>query len=144
MINQKIRLFFSVFIAFIVISPVAYSDAMEFQNAIKQLPVIERQSIISSPSKKLLEKKNVEETILGELNINGIGLISIETTKLPADLWSNSNEKVLSEKLNNILKRSLASTKKIFKRLLIVDAKPPLNSIGMKNMGNLFLLSRVD
>ncbi len=144
MIHQKIRLFFLVFIAFVVISPVAYSDAGEFQNAIKQLSVIETESFISSPSKKLLEKKNIEETLLGELNINGIGLISIETTKLPTDLWSNSNEKVLSEKLNNMAKRSLASTKKIFKRLLIVDAKPPLNSIGMKNMGYLFLLSRVD
>ena len=144
MIHQKIRLFSLFFIAFVVIPPVAYSDAGKSQNAIKQLPVIETESFISSSSKKLLEKKHVEETLLGELNINGIGLISIETTKLPADLWSNSNEKVLSEKLNNMPKRSLASTKKIFKRLLIVDADPPLNSIGMKNMGHLFLLSRVD
>ncbi len=144
MINQKIRFFFSVVITFAFISPVAYSDAREFQNAIKQSPVKGTESFISSPSKKLLEKKNVEEILLGELNVNGIGLISIETTKLPADLWSNSNEKVLSEKLDNMLKRSLASTKKIFKRLLIVDAKPPLNSIGIKNMGYLFLLSRVD
>ena len=39
---------------------------------------------------------------------------------------------------------SLASTNKIFKRLLLVDAKPPLNSIGTNNMGHSFLLSRID
>ena len=41
-------------------------------------------------------------------------------------------------------KLSLASTNKVFKRLLLVDANPPLNSIGMKNMGNAFVLSRID
>ena len=81
---------------------------------------------------------------MGEINVNGIGLISTERAKFPEDLWSNSSEKVLSEKLNNTPKFSLASTNKIFKRLLLVDAKPPLNSIGVKNMGYLFLLSRID
>ena len=74
----------------------------------------------------------------------GIGLISIERTKFPSDLWRNSSEKVLSEKLNSMPNLTLTSTNKIFKRLLLVDAKPPLNSIGVKNMGYLFLLSRID
>ena len=39
---------------------------------------------------------------------------------------------------------TLTSTNKIFKRLLLVDAKPPLNSIGEMNMGYLYLLSRID
>ena len=88
--------------------------------------------------------KSVEETFLGEINFNGIGLISIERTEFPTDLWSNSSEKVLSEKLNIMPNFSLATTNKIFKRLLLVDSRPPLNSIGVKNMGYLFLLSRVD
>ena len=104
----------------------------------------ETASSIFNPSNKILGKKNVEETFLEEINLNGIGLISIERTKFPDDLWSNSSEKVISEKLNNMPKLSLASTNKIFKRLLLVDAKPPLNSIGVKNMGYLFLLSRID
>jgi len=41
----------------------------------------------------------ISETFLGKINFNGIGLIDIETTKFPADLWSNSSEKSLSEKL---------------------------------------------
>ena len=95
-------------------------------------------------SEKILRGKKVEETFLGEISLNGIGLLSTERAKFPGDLWSNSSEKVLSETLNKTPKHSLASTNKIFKRLLLVDAKPPLNSIGVKNMGHLFLLSRVD
>ena len=51
---------------------------------------------------------------------------------------------MLSEKLKNMPTLSFASTNRIFKRLLLVDTSPPLNSIGIKNMGYSFLLSRID
>ncbi|MDC3067747.1 hypothetical protein OA005_00625 [Paracoccaceae bacterium] len=90
------------------------------------------------------QKKVIEETFLDKINVNGLGLISVENSQLPNNLWINSNEKLLVEKLKKMPPLQLASTNKIFKRLLIVNAKPPLNSIGTENMGFLFLLSRVD
>ena len=110
----------------------------------KEYNVIGKTSLISKSSNSILDNKNIEENFLGEINVNGIGLISIERTKFPSDLWINSSEKVLSEKLNSMPDLTLNSTNKIFKRLLLVDAKPPSNSIGVKNMGYLFLLSRID
>ena len=144
MIIQKIRAIFLVFVTLVVIFSGAHSDDSVQSTTVNEYIGTETTSSISNPSKKILGKKNVEESFLGEINLNGIGLISIERTKFPDDLWSNSSEKVLSEKLNSMPKLSLASTNKIFKRLLIVDAKPPLNSIGVRNMGYLFLLSRID
>ena len=144
MINQQIRAFFLFFLASVIIFSNAYSDESKHRNATKEFNGIGKTSLISKSSNSILDKKNVEENFLGEININGIGLISIERTKFPSDLWRNSSEKVLSEKLNSMPNLTLTSTNKIFKRLLLVDAKPPLNSIGVKNMGYLFLLSRID
>ncbi len=144
MINQQIRLFFLLFLALVIIFSKAYSDEIKNQNAAKEYNGIGKSSLTSKSSNSTLDKKNVEENFLGKINVNGIGLISIERTKFPSDLWRNSSEKVLSEKLISMPNLTLTSTNKIFKRLLLVDAKPPLNSIGMKNMGYLFLLSRID
>ena len=144
MINQQIRAFFLFFLASTIILSQAYSDETKHQNATKEYSGIGKTSLISKSSNTILDKKNVEENFLGEININGIGIISIERTKFPSDLWRNSSEKVLSEKMNSMPNLTLTTTNKIFKRLLLVDAKPPLNSIGVKNMGYLFLLSRID
>ena len=144
MISLKIRVFFYVFSTLTIVCSIAYSNEIEARNSKNDGLNIARTSPASDFSKKILEEKKVEETFLGKINLNGIGLLSIERARFPSDLWSNSSEKVLSEKLNKNPKHSLASTKKIFKRLLLVDAKPPLNSIGVKNMGYLFLLARVD
>ena len=142
MISQIIRAFILVFLASVNFYSKAYSDDSEPKNSSKEPSEVESPLLISDPSNKLSEK--IEETLLGKINFNGIGLIAIERTEFPDDLWSNSSEKVLSEKLNDMSRLSLASTNKIFKRLLLVDAKPPLNSIGTKNMGHSFLLSRID
>ena len=144
MIIQKIRAILLVFVTLVVFFSRAHADGGVSSNTMNEYIGKETTSSISNPSNKILRKKNVEESFLEEINLNGIGLISIERAKFPDDLWSNSSEKVLSEKINNMPKLSLASTNKIFKRLLLVDAKPPLNSIGVKNMGYLFLLSRID
>ncbi len=144
MINQQIRAFFLFFLVLVIIFSEAFSDESKHQSATKEYKGIGKTSLISKSSNSILDKKNVEENFLGAVNVNGIGLISIERTKFPSDLWRNSSEKVLSEKLNSMPNLTLTSTNKIFKRLLLVDAKPPLNSIGVKNMGYLFLLSRID
>ena len=144
MISKKRSFFFFVFSALIIISSVANSNEIEPIIAKKKASGVTTPSQASNFSEKILKGKKVEETFLGEISLNGIGLLSTERAKFPGDLWSNSSEKVLSETLNKTPKHSLASTNKIFKRLLLVDAKPPLNSIGVKNMGYLFLLSRVD
>jgi len=144
MISKKRSFFFFVFSALIIISSVANSNEIEPIIAKKKASGVTTPSQTSNFSEKILRGKKVEETFLGEISLNGIGLLSTERAKFPGDLWSNSSEKVLSETLNKTPKYSLASTNKIFKRLLLVDAKPPLNSIGVKNMGYLFLLSRVD
>ena len=144
MISQQIRAFFLFFLVSVIIFSSAYSDESKHQNATKEYNNTAKTSVISKSSKTILDEKNIEENFLGAINVNGIGLISIERTKFPSDLWSNSSEKVLSEKLNSMPNLTLTTTNKIFKRLLLVDAKPPLNSIGVKNMGYLFLLSRID
>ena len=145
MIYQRIRAFPLIFfIALVVIYSKAFSNDTEPQNALKDPTNIEAKSSISNAASKPFGGSSIEETFLDKIKFNGIGLISIERTKFPGDLWSNSNERVLSEKINTMPKLSLASTNKTFKRLLLVDANPPLNSIGMKNMGNAFLLSRID
>mgnify|MGYP001245473605 FL=1 len=144
MINQKIRAFLLVFVALVIISFQGYSDDIKPQNAVKKSTEIKMTLSVSTPANNMLGKGNIEETFLGNINFNGIGLISIERTKFPGDLWSNSSEVVLSEKLKNMPRLSLASTNRILKRLLLVDASPPLNSIGIKNMGYSFLLSRID
>ena len=143
-ISQRIRLFFTFFLALTIISPVGHTNEIEPTNAKKNPLDIAKPSLKPGLPHNIFDKRNVEETFLGEISLNGIGLIPIESTKFPGDLWSNSNEKVLSEKLNSTPKFTLSSTHKIFKRLLLVDTNPPLNSIGVKNMGYLFLLSRVD
>ncbi len=142
MISQIIKASLFVFIASVIFSSEAYSDDGDSENSLKESSDVESTLLISDPSKNISEK--IEETFLGKINFNGIGLIAIERTKLPDDLWINSSEKALSEKLHNMSSLSLASTNKIFKRLLLIDAKPPLNSIGIKNMGYSFLLSRID
>ncbi len=144
MINQQIRALFLFFLVSVLIFSKAYSDQSKYKNANKEYNGTAKNSLISKYSNSILDKKNIEEKFLGAINVNGIGLISIERTKLPSDLWSNSSEKVLSEKLNSMPNLSLTTTNKILKRLLLVDAKPPLNSIGVKNMGYLFLLARID
>ena len=144
MINYKIKFFILVFIPLTVIFSTVHSDEQKPQNHLKKSTAVDTKTLISNSSNSVLKKKKVEENFLGGLNVNGIGLISLDSTKFPEDLWSNTNEKVLAEKLNKMPKLSLSSTNKIFKRLLLVDAKPPLNSIGIKNMGYLFLLSRID
>ena len=144
MINLLIRAFSLFFFALVIIFSKANSDESKHQNATKEYNSIGKTLLISKSSNSNLDKKNVEENFLEEINVNGIGLISIDRTKFPSDLWRNSSEKVLSEKLNSMPDLTLSSTNKIFKRLLLVDAKPPLNSIGVKNMGYLFLLSRID
>ena len=142
MISQRIRAFLLVFLVSVVFSSNAYSDDIQPGISLKESSDLESKLLKSDPSNNISEK--IEETFLGKINFNGIGLISIERTKFPDDLWSNSSEKALSEKLNNMSRLSLSSTNKIFKRLLLVDTKPPLNSIGMRNMGYSFLLSRID
>jgi len=144
MISKKRSFFFFVFSALIIISSVANSNEIEPIITKKKASGVTTPSQTSNFSEKILREKKVEETFLGDISLNGIGLLSTERAKFPGDLWSNSSEKVLSETLNKTPKYSLASTNKIFKRLLLVDAKPPLNSIGVKNMGYLFLLSRID
>ena len=144
MISQKTRVFFFVFSALTIIFSAVYSDETEPTRSKKKASGIASSTLTSNFLEEIVEKKKIEETFLGEINLNGIGLLSTERAKFPSDLWSNSSEKILSETLNNTPNYSLASTKKIFKRLLLVDAKPPLNSIGVKNMGYLFLFSRVD
>ncbi len=144
MANQQIKAFFLFFLASVVIFSKAYSEESKHGNATKEYSLTEKASVISKSSKSFLDEENVEENFLDALNVNGIGLISIESTKFPSDLWSNSSERALSEKLISMPNLTLTSTNKIFKRLLLVDAKPPLNSIGVKNMGYLFLLSRID
>ena len=130
MISQKIRAFFLVFVVLAFISSKASTDESKPWNMFEGSKNLLESELSLNASNSKLEKKNVIETFLGEQNLNGIGLISIDSTKFPDDLWSNSSEKVLSEKLNSMPKHSLATTNKIFKRLLLVDAKPPLNSIG--------------
>ena len=127
MINHKIKVFFLVFIALTVIFSAVHSDERKPEIDLKKSTTVDAKPLISNSSKSILKKKKVEEKFLGELNVNGIGLIWVDSTKIPEDLWSNSNEKVLAEKLDNMPKLSLSSTNKIFKRLLVVDAKPPLN-----------------
>ena len=145
MINQKFRASLLIFfITLVVIPSKAHSDDSKSQNALKAPADIKTKSLSSNPQSKYFDRNLIKETFLDQIKFNGIGLISIERTKFPGDLWSNSNEKVLSEKINIMPKLSLASTNKAFKRLLLVDANPPLNSIGMKNMGYSFLLSRID
>ena len=144
MINHKIKCFFLVFITLTVNFSAVHSDERKPENYLKKSTAVDTKISVFNSSNSILKRKKVEEKFLGELNVNGIGLISLDNTKFPEDLWSNSNEKELAEKLNNMPEFSLSSTNKIFKRLLLVDAKPPLNSIGMKNMGYLFLLSRID
>ena len=97
MINQQIRAFFLFFLASTIILSQAYSDETKHQNVTKEYNDIGKTSLISKSSNTILDKKNVEENFLGEINVNGIGLISIEKTKFPSDLWRNSSEKVLSE-----------------------------------------------
>ena len=145
MINPKIRALFIIFFtALVVVFSKVSSDDRESQNALKEPTDIETKPLLSNEVRRPFGESSIEETFLDKIKFNGIGLVSIERTKFPDDLWSNSNEKVLSEKLNTMPKLSLASTNKAFKRLLLVDANPPLNSIGMKNMGYSFLLSRID
>ena len=145
MFNQKFRASLLIFLITLVVIPFkAYSDDSKSQNTLKAPTDIKTKSLLSNPASKYFGRNLIKETFLDQIKFNGIGLISIERTKFPDDLWSNSNEKVLSEKINIMPKLSLASTNKAFKRLLIVDANPPLNSIGMKNMGYSFLLSRID
>ncbi len=86
----------------------------------------------------------VQEISLGNANLNSIGIISAENTTFPANLWNRSDESVLAKKITEIPELKLASANKIFKRLLILDAEPPINTIGNKNMGSIFLISRVD
>ena len=118
MINQQIRAFFLFFLASVIIFSKAYSDEIQHQNATKEYNGTGETSLISKSSNSNIDKKNVEENFLEEINVNGIGLISIERTKFPSDLWRNSSEKVLSEKLNTMPDLTLSSTNKIFKRLL--------------------------
>ena len=119
MINQQIRAFFLFFLPLVIIFSKAYSDESKYQNATKEYSGIGKTSLISKSSKSILDKKNVEENFLEEINVNGIGLISIERTKFPSDLWRNSSEKVLSEKLNSMPNLTLTSTNKIFKYVFL-------------------------
>ena len=114
MINQPIRSFFLFYVALFFIFSKVYSNENVLQNEIMEFKGIETTSPLSKSSNTIVDKKNVEENFLGEINLNGIGLISIETTKFPSDLWSNSSEKELSEKLNNMPNLSLATTNKIY------------------------------
>ncbi len=86
----------------------------------------------------------VEESWLGNVNLNSIGIISAKNTTFPDNLWNRSDESVLAKKISEIPDLKLASANKVFKRLLILDTDPPINTIGNKNMGSLFLISRID
>ena len=98
MIDQKIRAFLLIFfIALVVISSKAFSDDSVSQNVLKELTKIKTKSLLSNAASKPFGESSIEETFLDKIKFNGIGLISIERTKFPDDLWSNSNERVLSE-----------------------------------------------
>ena len=97
MISLRIKAFLLVFITSVVISSEAYSDDRKLENSLKEFGDIDSTLLKSDRSKNISEK--IEETFLGKINFNGIGLIAIERTKLPDDLWINSSEKALSEKL---------------------------------------------
>ncbi len=142
--EQKIKIFFLVFLGLLIFFSKTHSN--ESANNITPIKTIgiEQNIPITENREKLFEERKIEEFFLGKMNLNGIGLISIERTVFPDNLWSNSSEKVLAERLNQMPELSLATTNKIFKRLLVVDAQPPLNSIGIKNMGYSFLISRID
>ncbi len=142
--ERKIKIFFLVLLGLLIIFSKANSN--EDDNNIKPIKTIGiEQNLSGTENKKnLFKERKIEEFFLGKMNLNGIGLISIERTMFPDNLWSNSSEKVLAERLYQMPELSLATTNKIFKRLLTVDAQPPLNSIGIKNMGYSFLISRID
>ena len=101
-------------------------------------------TVLPEKPKKNSVISKVEESSLGNVNLNSIGLISAENTTFPASLWNRSDESILAKKITEIPELKLASTNKIFKRLLILDTEPPINAIGNKNMGSMFLISRVD
>ena len=114
MISQEIRAFLFVLSVLIVFSSKAFSDDSEPDNSFKEYSNIE--SILSKSNRSNNVSEKIEETFLGKINFNGIGLIDTERTKFPDDLWSKTKKKILSEKLNTMSRLSLASTNKIFKR----------------------------
>ena len=96
-------------------------------------------TILPEKPKKYSAITKVEESSLGDVNLNSIGLISARNTTFPDNLWNRSDESLLAKKITEIPELKLASASKIFKRLLILDTDPPINTIGNKNMGSLFL-----
>lgn len=101
-------------------------------------------TVLPEKPKKNYGTGKVEESSLGGINLNSVGLISVENTSFPGNIWNSSSEKLLAQKVNEMPEFELSSVNKLFKRLLILDTEPPINSIGSKNMGSLFLISRID
>lgn len=144
MINQKIKVFFLVCLSVIFISKAVNANEEDTQRYKRGQETKKPIRFFSGLDKDQFHKKTVEETFLDDTNVNGLGLVAIEKTNFPDNLWSNSSERVLTKKINEVPDLSLATTNKIFKRLLLVESPPPLNAIGIENMGYSFLLSRID
>ena len=102
MINEKIKAILLIFIAFLNIDLTAHSDESKSKVFPKQSVDLKTTSSRSISSSLFSGRRNIEEVLLEGLNINGLGLISMENTKLPDNLWTNSSEKALSEKLDNV------------------------------------------
>ncbi len=141
--NFSILILFSLLLCkfSVLYSDEGISTSKWLNSKIEDKPVF---TVLPEKPKKFSPISKVEESSLGSVNLNSIGIISAENTSFPTSLWNRSDESLLAKKITEIPELKIASANKIFKRLLILDTEPPINTIGNKNMGSIFLLSRVD
>ena len=140
--NFSILISFFIFFKFSVLyGDEGISTSKWLNSKIEDKPVF---TVLPEKPKKYSAITKVEESSLGNVNLNSIGIISADNTTFPSNLWNRSDESLLAKKIIEMPDFELSSANKIFKRLLILDTEPPINAIGQKNMGSLFLISRID
>jgi hypothetical protein len=113
----------------------------KLSDEVTAVKTINEEEQVETPSQKIIA---IEKTKLDPINLNGIGIIPSYVANLKKSLWINSDETILSKKIEKLDSSKLSKARTLFKRLLIVETDPPKLDTSKKNKNSIFLLSRID
>ncbi len=85
----------------------------------------------------------IKKMDLPNVSNNSIGIFPSIRVGLNADLWKKNNEIEIVNKLNEISINDIYFFNRFYKRILLIEADPPLISNNVKFSGSLFLRARI-
>ena len=97
----------------------------------------------TNPSEIKEKKIEIEKLILPNISKNSIGIYPSIKIGLNSDIWKNTNEVEISSLLQKIKISNVYFLNRLLKRILLIEADPPIIVSDKKFSGTFFLRERI-